>query len=63
MRVAIKPDVAFEVAYVEIQKSPNYSSGYALRFPSLVALSADISHEEADTLERIISRYGTQRAQ
>ena len=57
MEVEIKPAVIFEVAYEEIQKSPNYSSGYALRFPRLVAVRDDKSLEEADTLERVVSLY------
>ncbi|NLH21221.1 MAG: ATP-dependent DNA ligase [Methanothrix sp.] len=61
MEVEIKPAVIFEVAYEEIQKSPNYSSGYALRFPRMVRVRDDKSLEEADTLERILSLYRSQR--
>ena len=61
MEVEIKPVVIFEVAYEEIQKSPNYSSGYALRFPRMVRVRDDKSLEEADTLERILSLYRSQR--
>lgn len=61
MEVEIKPAVIFEVAYEEIQRSPNYSSGYALRFPRMVAVRDDKSLEEADTLERVLSLYRGQR--
>jgi DNA ligase 1 len=61
MEVELKPAVIFEVAYEEIQRSPNYSSGYALRFPRLVEVRDDKSIEEADTLERIVSLYQLQR--
>jgi DNA ligase-1 len=61
MEVELKPAVIFEVAYEEIQKSPNYSSGYALRFPRLVAVRDDKSLEEADTIERVVSLYRMQR--
>jgi len=61
MEVELKPAVIFEVAYEEIQKSPNYSSGYALRFPRLVNVRDDKSLEEADTLEKVISLYRVQR--
>jgi len=61
MEVEIRPKVVFEVAYEEIQKSPNYSSGYALRFPRLVAVRDDKSPEEADTLDRVVSLYRLQR--
>jgi DNA ligase-1 len=61
MEVEIKPAVIFEVAYEEIQQSPNYSSGYALRFPRLVTVRDDKSLEEADSLERVMSLYRMQR--
>ncbi len=61
MELELKPAVIFEVAYEEIQKSPNYSSGYALRFPRLVAVRDDKSVEEADTIERVIALYKAQR--
>lgn len=61
MEIELKPAVIFEVAYEEIQRSPNYSSGYALRFPRLVSVRDDKSLEEADTLERVVSLYRMQR--
>lgn len=61
MEVEIKPAVIFEVAYEEIQRSPSYSSGYALRFPRMVAVRDDKSLEEADSLERVVSLYKGQR--
>ncbi len=51
--VKIKPRVVVEVAYEEIQKSPTYESGYALRFPRLVRIRADKGPEDADTIERV----------
>ena len=61
MEVELKPAVIFEVAYEEIQKSPNYSSGFALRFPRLVTVRDDKSLDEADTIERVTSLYKVQR--
>jgi DNA ligase-1 len=61
MEVEVKPEVIFEVAFEEIQKSTNYSSGYALRFPRLVRVRDDKALEEADTLERVAYLYATQR--
>ena len=51
--VKIKPKIVIEVAYEEIQRSPTYSSGYALRFPRILRLRNDKGPEEADTVERI----------
>ena len=59
--VEIRPHILFEVAFEEIQKSTNYESGYALRFPRLVRVRDDKSIEEVDTLERLEDLYKTQR--
>ena len=42
-----------EVGYQEIQKSPNYESGYALRFPRLIRIRDDKGPDEADTPQRV----------
>jgi DNA ligase-1 len=51
--VDIDPAVVFEVGYEEIQESPTYSSGYALRFPRFVTVREDKHPETADTIERV----------
>ncbi|MEA1931099.1 MAG: ATP-dependent DNA ligase LigA [Euryarchaeota archaeon] len=51
--VEIKPSVVFEVGYEEIQPSPTYASGYALRFPRFVAVREDKSPADAETVGRI----------
>jgi len=51
--VTVKPKVLLEIAFEEIQKSPSYSSGYALRFPRVVRLREDKSVSEATTLSHI----------
>lgn len=51
--VKLKPKIVVEVAYEEIQKSPTYASGYALRFPRLVRIRTDKGLEDADTLQRL----------
>jgi len=59
--VRIKPKVVVSVDYQEIQRSPNYASGFALRFPRFIAIRFDKSPEEADTIERIRYLYELQR--
>jgi DNA ligase-1 len=59
--VKVKPKIVVEVAYEEIQKSPTYSSGFALRFPRLLRVRADKSPEEADDVGRIERLYSQQR--
>jgi len=51
--VEIRPEVVFEVGYEEIQRSPTYSSGYALRFPRFVAVREDVGPVAADSLTRV----------
>lgn len=57
----IKPEVVFEIAFEEIQKSPNYPAGYALRFPRLVRVREDKTIEEIDTIEKIDRMYRGQK--
>ena len=59
--VTIKPKVVVEVAYEEIQKSPNYSSGFALRCPRLLRVRFDKSPSDADDVKRIEKLYKQQR--
>ncbi|WP_436924308.1 ATP-dependent DNA ligase LigA [Halosimplex amylolyticum] len=51
--VDIDPAVVFEVGYEEIQASPTYSSGYALRFPRFLGVREDKDPDDADSLERV----------
>lgn len=59
--VKVKPEIVLEIGYEEIQKSPSYSSGYALRFPRLIRLRDDKPPSEASTLRMIEKFYKTQR--
>jgi len=59
--VEFKPEIVFEVGYEEIQKSPKYPGGYALRFPRLIRVREDKSVEEVDTLERVRELYELQK--
>jgi DNA ligase-1 len=57
----IKPAVIFEIAFEEIQKSPNYQAGYALRFPRLIGVRDDKTLDEADTIDKIEQMYTAQK--
>lgn len=59
--VKIKPKVVLEVSYEEIQKSTNYSSGYALRFPRLVNLRLDRDANGCSTLDMVEDYYSGQK--
>jgi len=51
--VKLHPRLILEIAYEEIQKSPNYESGYALRFPRVRRIREDKGPEDADSLDRL----------
>ncbi len=51
--VEFRPEVVFEVGYEEIQSSPTYGAGYALRFPRFVEVREDKDPADADTVERV----------
>ena len=59
--VFVKPKIVVSVIYQEIQKSPTYSSGYALRFPRVTALRLDKPVSEINSLENIEREYGKQK--
>ena len=48
-----EPKIIIQVRYQEIQKSPSYSSWYALRFPRIITLRDDKSIDEINTLSDI----------
>jgi DNA ligase-1 len=55
--VEIEPKVVLEVDFQGIQKTPRYSSGYALRIPRFKRERADKGIREADPLERLLRLY------
>ena len=59
--VVVKPKIVVEVGYQEIQKSPNYESGFALRFPRFIRdRTTDKNADEADTIERVENLFKSQ---
>ena len=58
--VYVKPELVVEVAFNEIQKSPHYKSGYALRFARITRIRKDKTPEDADTLTRVSELYEQQ---
>lgn len=58
--VHVSPQVVVEVAYNEIQRSPHYESGFALRFARITRIRDDLSLDDVDTLDRLKSLYARQ---
>jgi len=59
-RTVVVPKIVVEVAYNEIQRSPKYKSGMALRFARITKLRPDKTPEEADTIQRVREIYERQ---
>jgi DNA ligase-1 len=60
--VRVRPEVVVEVEYNEIQKSPTYPSGLALRFARIARLREDKAPGQATTLEELRHLYERQFA-
>ncbi|MFH1631201.1 MAG: ATP-dependent DNA ligase, partial [Candidatus Aenigmatarchaeota archaeon] len=59
--IKIKPRIVIEIAYEEIQRSPKYSTGYALRFPRLLRIRDDKLPHDANTTADIEKLFGQQK--
>lgn len=59
--IEVKPEVVVEVEFNEVQRSPKYRSGYALRFARIKRIRDDKTPDEADTLEKIEEIYLSSR--
>jgi DNA ligase-1 len=60
--VSVRPEVVVEVAYSEIQRSPHYPSGFALRFARITRIRDDKGADEVATLRELRARYARQFA-
>ena len=57
--ITVRPKIIIEVGYQEIQKSPTYSSGYALRFPRFIR-ERTMEKLEPDDIDRLVSLFESQ---
>ncbi len=55
--VYFEPRLVVEIGYSEIQQSPHYEGGFALRFPRFIRVRDDKDLREVNTLEDIGERY------
>jgi DNA ligase-1 len=58
--VSFEPELVFEVGYAELQVSPTYEGGFALRFPRFVRIRDDKDIADVETLDSIRQRYERQ---
>jgi len=59
-RVVVVPKIVVEVAYNELQESPKYECGMALRFARITRIRDDKLPEEADTIQHVREIYEKQ---
>ncbi len=57
--IKVEPKIVMEIAFSEIVESPEYETGYSLRFPVVKNIRKDKSPMDADTVERLLSMYET----
>ena len=60
--VRVLPKIVVEATYNEIQESPKYESGMALRFARITRIRKDKTAEEADTIDKVKEIYERQFA-
>jgi DNA ligase-1 len=58
--VRVQPQIVVEVEYDEIQRSPTYKSGMALRFARIKRIRYDKDPAEADSIQRVQELYDSQ---
>jgi len=59
-RVVVVPKIVVEVAYNEVQTSPKYECGMALRFARITRIRDDKTPGEADTIQKVREIYEKQ---
>ena len=60
--VYVRPELVVEVAFNDVQASPQYPGGLALRFARVKGYRPDKRPEDADTIETVRAVYAAQMA-
>ena len=58
--IVVEPKIVLEIAFSEIVESPEYETGYSLRFPVVKNIRKDKGPKDVDTVERLLSMYKAQ---
>ena len=58
--IVVEPKIVLEIAFSEIVESPEYETGYSIRFPVVKNIRKDKGPGDVDTVERLLSMYGAQ---
>jgi DNA ligase-1 len=62
MTVSVRPEVVVEIAFSDLQESPRYPAGLALRFARVKRYRSDKAAAEADTIQAVAEIFRQQRA-
>jgi DNA ligase-1 len=60
--VRVRPELVVEIAFGDVQESPRYPAGLALRFARVKRYRADKPASEADTVQAVAEIFRQQRA-
>lgn len=60
--VFVRPEIVVEIAFSDIQESPRYPAGLALRFARVKRYRPDKSADQADTIQTVTDLFRAQRA-
>ncbi len=60
--VYVRPELVVEIAFSDVQESPRYPAGLALRFARVKRYRPDKSAQEADTIQTVTEIFRQQRA-
>ena len=60
--VFVRPEIVVEIAFSDIQESPRYPAGLALRFARVKRYRPDKSADQADTIQTVTDLFHAQRA-
>jgi DNA ligase-1 len=60
--VHVRPELVVEIAFNDLQASPQYPGGLALRFARVKGYRHDKRAEDADTIETVRALYAAQAA-
>jgi DNA ligase-1 len=60
--VHVRPELVVEIAFNDLQASPQYPGGLALRFARVKGYRPDKRAEEADTIDTVRALYAEQMA-
>ena len=58
----VRPELVVEIAFGDVQESPRYPAGLALRFARVKRYRADKPAAEADTIQAVRAIFERQRA-